>query len=177
MIINLKEFDSFPAQKTFTAEPESIKVDFDGILSVKKLTHELNIHESDDEYFCLGHVSAIVELECARCLKQFDMEIDSETDFIICAIDKYDKENEIIDNEDYIYFEGGSHLADLTPIVQQALILGVSIQPLCDTECKGLCAGCGTNLNTGNCRCETDVIDPRWEGLKNLSAQNNKEGL
>lgn len=177
MIINLKEFESFPAKKTMIAEPGSIEIDFDSILDVKELTHKLDIHQSNDEYFCLGQIDAVVELECARCLKIFEARIDSKTDFIICAFDKFAKEKEIIDNEDYVYFEGGSHQADLTPIIQQALILGVSLQPLCDADCKGLCPGCGANLNNGNCRCQKDVIDPRWDELKKLSAHNNKEGL
>lgn len=177
MIINLKEFETFPAKKTLIAEPGTIEVASDSILAVKGLTHKLDIHKSNDEYFCLGQIEAVVELECARCLKKFESKIESKTDFIICAFDKFEKEKEVIDNEDYIYFDGGSNQADLTPIVQQSLILEVSIRPLCDENCKGLCPGCGTNLNNGDCRCEKDVVDPRWEGLKNLTAQNNKEGL
>lgn len=177
MIINLKEFEKFPAKKHIIAEPDSITVEYDGFLKVKELSHSLDIHQSSDEYFCIGRIEAVVLLECARCLNEFEMKIDTKTDFIICTIDKFEKEKEIIDNEDYVYFEGGSHQADLTPIVQQALILSMSIQPLCDNDCKGLCSGCGINLNNHSCQCKTEVIDPRWEGLKKLSEQNNKEGL
>lgn len=39
---------------------------------------------------------------------------------------------------------------------------------LCSKECKGLCPGCGKDLNKDKCNCKHDDIDPRLEVLKNL---------
>lgn len=49
--------------------------------------------------------------------------------------------------------------------------LALPTQILCAAECKGLCAGCGANLNLEACRCTPVEPDPRWSklaGLKDL---------
>jgi uncharacterized protein len=42
------------------------------------------------------------------------------------------------------------------------------MKPLCDSECRGLCPVCGTNLNRGTCECKRDWDDPRFAVLKTL---------
>ncbi|MBR2724398.1 MAG: DUF177 domain-containing protein, partial [Ruminococcus sp.] len=39
---------------------------------------------------------------------------------------------------------------------------------LCKDDCKGLCFKCGADLNTSACSCDTRVIDPRLEALRQL---------
>ena len=74
----------------------------------------------------------------------------------------------IDDNEDYIFFKSSDLQADLSDIVRQAIILAVGMKPLCSEDCRGLCPDCGVNLNKQSCRCASEKIDPRWEGLKKL---------
>lgn len=45
-------------------------------------------------------------------------------------------------------------MIDLSPLLVAALSLELPHTPLCDDECKGLCAGCGANLNIEECTCE-----------------------
>ena len=42
------------------------------------------------------------------------------------------------------------------------------MKPLCREDCKGLCAQCGTNLNTDTCECAPVWEDPRLAALKVL---------
>jgi uncharacterized protein len=39
---------------------------------------------------------------------------------------------------------------------------------LCNENCKGICAGCGADLNTELCKCPEKPADPRWEKLLSL---------
>ncbi|MFR1639226.1 MAG: YceD family protein [Eggerthellaceae bacterium] len=48
------------------------------------------------------------------------------------------------------------HVIDLEPLVKAALLLEFPLVPLCDEDCKGLCASCGANLNEGPCECAPD---------------------
>ncbi len=58
---------------------------------------------------------------------------------------------------------------DLVPFVEECLFVNEPFRVLCDEECKGLCPGCGVNLNHEVCQCEeTDDIDPRLEALRKL---------
>jgi uncharacterized protein len=54
---------------------------------------------------------------------------------------------------------------DLDPLVQEQLLLSLPAYPVCQEECKGLCAVCGQNLNEKDCGCDRHVPDPRWAGL------------
>ena len=49
---------------------------------------------------------------------------------------------------------GEDRIIDLSPLLVAALSLELPHTPLCDDECKGLCAGCGANLNVEECTCE-----------------------
>lgn len=57
---------------------------------------------------------------------------------------------------------------DISEIVLADLILNVPMKHLCNDDCKGLCAGCGKNLNVADCDCKVDNIDPRLAALKDL---------
>ena len=43
---------------------------------------------------------------------------------------------------------------ELNDDIRQELVLGLPIHVLCQEECKGLCIGCGANLNTEPCQCK-----------------------
>lgn len=42
---------------------------------------------------------------------------------------------------------------DLNPDIRQEIFLDYPLKPLCVEECRGLCPGCGVNLNDGPCAC------------------------
>ncbi len=44
---------------------------------------------------------------------------------------------------------------DLTPEIREDILLAMPARFKCSEECKGLCPGCGVNLNTEKCRCGT----------------------
>ena len=43
---------------------------------------------------------------------------------------------------------------DLKNIVDDAILVNFPINFLCKEDCKGICAGCGANLNSEECKCE-----------------------
>jgi uncharacterized protein len=56
-------------------------------------------------------------------------------------------------------------MLDLRPLVRDALLLDMPIAPLCGEGCRGLCPGCGGDLNEGDCSCPPAAPDPRWAVL------------
>ena len=169
MILDIREFETFPAHKILESGPGQLTVDFEGIKRIEKVVLDLTIQQSGEEYYCQGKVKADVALECARCLREFSGELVSDTDFIVCSKEIHENREDAIDTEDYAFFEGGDLQADVSDIVRQAIILALTIKPLCSEDCKGFCPTCGENRNEKSCDCKNERIDPRWEGLKNLS--------
>ncbi len=74
-------------------------------------------------------------------------------------------------NDELVYELSGEEL-DLEPLVHDSCILSLPLAPLCKTDCAGICAGCGVNLNIGSCSCAAPV-DPRWSKLSLVLEQND----
>ncbi len=79
-------------------------------------------------------VSGAYHLICPRCLKEFDR---AKTDHFDLAVD----------------VDKGTEAIDITEDLREEIMLANSLYGLCDPECKGLCPGCGADLNTDTCRC------------------------
>ncbi len=173
VILDLRGIERFPARVTITADPERFSINYDGVLGVKAVVVDLTVQHVDEEYFCQGTVKATLTLECARCLEGYDCHLDSDTDFL-CRGAELPKESDeqVVDDEDYAYFTGNDFAVDISQFVRQALILAIDIKPVCREDCKGLCDGCGTNLNEADCKCSLDKIDPRWDALRDLKKKS-----
>ena len=57
--------------------------------------------------------------------------------------------------------------------MREQFYLALPMKPLCREDCKGLCAQCGTNLNTGTCDCAPVWEDPRLAALKAIRGKSN----
>ncbi len=60
------------------------------------------------------------------------------------------------------------HMLDLSLAARQYWSLASPMAPVCDEDCRGLCAECGADLNAGEHDCSSAPIDPRWEKLAPL---------
>jgi uncharacterized protein len=65
---------------------------------------------------------------------------------------------------------------DLSGMVREELLLVTPAYVVCRDDCRGLCATCGRDLNSGDCSCDPEP-DPRWAALEALKPQGPaKEG-
>ena len=77
---------------------------------------------------------------------------------------------QLVNEED---FDGSEYIItpsmtlDVDSIVREDVLLSLPTKHLCDEDCKGICAGCGVNLNEQECKCEKE-IDPRLAKLRGL---------
>jgi uncharacterized protein len=70
------------------------------------------------------------------------------------------------DDLDLSTFDGEG--IDVDELVTEELLLAVPDQILCSENCKGICATCGVDRNLTECGCDSQKVDPRWAGLKEL---------
>ena len=59
---------------------------------------------------------------------------------------------------------------DVGELARTEFILEMDTKTLCSPDCKGLCPGCGVNLNQGSCTCQKET-DPRLAVLARLLEQ------
>ena len=72
------------------------------------------------------------------------------------------------DNDDILLLDNGT--VDLSELARETFILNMPSKTLCREDCRGLCSGCGVNLNYEKCRCKKEV-DPRLAALAKLLEQ------
>lgn len=112
-------------------------------------------------------IRAEAEFSCARCLDRFPSVLSSVNKATLKPQPQFssDQEEELgRDDLETEFYEGDE--IDLTPILQDQLLLTLPLQSVCREDCRGLCQRCGQNMNRGTCQCANQEIDPRLEPLK-----------
>ncbi len=107
---------------------------------------------------------------CSRCLDEVEVPLDFNIQGFIVQ-DKNYSEDEYEEFDAFVVEDLEN--VDLLNIISQNLDFNMPHKVLCDEDCKGLCHGCGANLNREDCRCsekinDEDNIDPRFAKLKEL---------
>ena len=112
-----------------------------------------------------GTVDATAVLECARCLTDFDQAVPLER---LCEL--FLAPGHELPKEEDAYEISGLEV-DLEPLLRDALLLALPLNPLCSAGCLGLCPQCGQNFNEASCDCTEDESDPRWAALAGIREQ------
>ena len=109
-----------------------------------------------------GSLKGSVVQDCRRCLEPVERVVSAEITMIFTPSGLTEEE----DDENTRVIEPGEREIDLGPHLRDELILAVPMYVECRTDCRGLCAGCGLNLNETDCRCSAEDVDPRWDALR-----------
>ena len=120
----------------------------------------------DDELLNVNiSVSAVVEAECARCLRPVSLEISGELMYLY-----YSHDAGVPEDDEYMPVEVDylGRVLDVMPQIEESIYTLIPTKVLCREDCKGLCPVCGKNLNEGACTCDNDNTDPRLEALRNF---------
>ena len=156
--------------KSFTVElTEELGI---GVLSVAKgseVDFNLRLESVMEGVLVTGTALVTVTGECSRCLEplSYDLEVDLQELYEYPETDHRGRvvEDEL-DNEDLPKVE--DDLLDLEPLLRDAVVLALPIQPLCQPDCLGLCVDCGQNLNEQP-EHRHETVDPRWSALADLT--------
>lgn len=106
-----------------------------------------------------GEASSVLDYTCDRCMGGFSREKLVPLHYLLAETLEDEEDDEIV------LLEDGE--VDLEELAFTAFILDMDTKHLCSEDCKGLCPGCGANLNEEPCRCKKQV-DPRWAALEQL---------
>jgi uncharacterized protein len=110
--------------------------------------------------------------DCSRCLNDFECSVSQPLELFYRTGKLEDslvgKEAELTSDDLNVIAYKGNEL-DIWPDIREAMMLAMPMKPLCSEDCRGICPTCGKDLNIGECRCGQGSMDPRWEGLLNLS--------
>ena len=119
------------------------------------------VRNTADVLIMQGSITTCLHGICDRCATAFKQEVDIPVDVVLTE----ELSNE--DSEDEWVFPLEAGTADLEEIVRTVFVLNLSPKMLCKPDCKGLCCGCGKNLNFEACTCQKE-LDSRFAALRQL---------
>ncbi|MFC7308808.1 YceD family protein [Streptomyces monticola] len=120
-----------------------------------------------------GTARARVEGECVRCLEPLERELEADFQEMFSYPDADDRgrskqaePGDDAEDEDMIPLEDG--MFDLEPVLRDAVVLALPMQPVCQDDCPGLCSQCGARLADDPDH-HHDAVDIRWAALQGLA--------
>lgn len=145
MILDLKKIKRSGKDQSdffFLYQPQTQLIDipsvgFDGDIKINGTVYITGEHSA----FIEAEVDFALKGECTRCLSETRKEFVVE---LAESVSMDDEEGYPVKND----------TVDLTKIVDDLVMMNIPVSFLCKEDCKGLCSGCGTNLNEGECKCK-----------------------
>ena len=107
-----------------------------------------------------ARLGTVLSLTCDRCAKPFEREKTVEYETLL-AFELANGES-----DDIVLLDKDGEL-EMDELMREVFLLEMDTKNLCSEDCKGLCSGCGVDLNVEPCRCKKE-IDPRLAKLAQL---------
>lgn len=122
-----------------------------------EIIYNIRLSRDGSKIRARGRLKTMISIPCVNCLESFDLKIDSSFDIILFPAELIEMTNSSLSSEDmeYIFFEGDR--IDLVKILMEQVNLFIPYKPVCSPDCRGLCPGCGANLNNESCHCEASL--------------------
>ena len=131
----------------------------------------LSLEPDGAEVFVRGRLTATVPLTCGRCVETFPGRFNAEVDVRLVPRPAGADSVELgADDLDVDFYDNDQ--IDLARVVENEAMLALPMKPLCQPECRGLCAVCGANRNVVACTCAQRPPDPRLAALRDLAARH-----
>jgi uncharacterized protein len=154
MIINVNKISEQGYALNDTIDIDSTLLLEDESFFLEGLNYQVFLKRENQRIQAQGKIKTTISLACVRCLEQFELKINSRFDIILFPKEMVDLRSTSLDEEEleYIFFENDQ--IDLEKILIEQVNLFIPFKPICDPGCKGICPGCGANLNISACPCE-----------------------
>ncbi|NGN66872.1 DUF177 domain-containing protein [Streptomyces sp. A7024] len=160
--------------------PKDLGIEVIGVPEGAPVALELRLESVMEGVLVTGTAGAKATGECVRCLEPLEQELDvdfqemysyPESDFKGRTLKGADEEED--DEEESYHLE--DDLFDLEPVLRDAVVLALPLQPVCQEDCPGLCSVCGARLADDPDH-QHEAADPRWAALKDIDVNGAGDG-
>jgi len=144
-----------------------------GFSLARPLNVDLEIHKKPDHLEVTGSITGKLTLTCDRCLDEYPSEMVRTVRVLLFRESVSPREEEVElepDELEYEFFDG--EILDVDRMIAEEVFLELPLRFLCSEDCRGLCPGCGANLNHEPCLCRTRKVPSAFEALRNLKLGN-----
>ena len=178
MFISLQELEVKEVEFSQQLAPGTLELGQElrqsGVLTTKGRAELLEEHRGGKnnvvaDIRVLGDFSTTIEIRCARCVEPVPTKIGGDFDLLYrpLGVDAGRDERSISEAETEIGYYTGDGI-QLEDVLREQILLALPVKVVCSEGCRGICAGCGRNLNVESCICEEQPPDPRWAALADI---------
>jgi uncharacterized protein len=140
--------------------PPELGLDVVGVPEGAPVELQLRLESVVEGVLVSGTARAQATGECVRCLDPITIELDLDVQELFAYPDAAAAAAEEI-------AQVKDELVDFRPVLRDAVVLALPLQPVCRDDCLGLCAVCGARLNDDPAH-RHEQVDPRWAALGDL---------
>ncbi|MFG3253495.1 YceD family protein [Streptomyces sp. NPDC048172] len=164
------------AMKRLSREVESpgnLGIEFIGVPDGATIELDLRLESVMEGVLVTGTARAPLEGECVKCLEPLRQVAEADFQEMFSYPDADDRSRpkaetgDDAEEEDTLFLEGD--LFDLEPVLRDAVVLALPLQPVCREDCPGLCPECGARLADDPDHGHEDAVDIRWAALQGLA--------
>ncbi len=152
-------------------------VEFEGV-APERVYGDVEMLRTKAGVLVRAHLGVTEAEVCSRCLKPVgvSIKVDFEEEYQATVDPRTGASLPPPEDADAFVVDA-RQILDLSEAVRQYREVSTLMQPLCRTDCQGLCQTCGKDLNLGPCDCAKGPLDTRWAALASFrrADQEGKE--
>ena len=152
--------------------PADLGLDVIGVPEGADLELRIKLEAVMEGVLVSGTARAPLAGECVRCLEPLDDSIEVDFAELFVAPGRAGETAGQEDGDEETRWLQDD-MVELEPVVRDAVVLALPLQPVCEDDCPGLCSQCGARLadDPGH---RHDDVDPRWAALEKLVQPDEK---
>jgi len=163
-------------QRTVPAPDDLGDIDVIAIPPGQPIELELRLESVMEGVLVTGSAHATATGACVRCLDPMTRHVGGHFQELFAYADRATHHHEVAaeDEDDDEVYELVGDLFDLEPVLRDTMVPAMPFQPVCRSDCPGLCSECGAHLAEDPTH-HHDQIDPRWAALKNIATPSGNQ--
>jgi uncharacterized protein len=162
MLVRIHSIPEEGMDLSFVIPPAEVKTTFpkgDEASSYfdREVSCEVHLDLNHKDVYLSGKAQTSLRPVCSRCLERYERALNVDLSITCSPTAKvphgadYNQES-----DEGVHYYRREQL-NLSEIVREQVLLALPIKYLCNPACKGLCPGCGANLNEGEHACKKAV--------------------
>ena len=161
------DFEKLSSDERITRDEDVVFRDAAGEENRIRCHIDLNVRGAGETFHIHAELSGAFSTACHKCLESTSYNVAPSFDIVVQLADPHANSEPVPLGEDFVRLPAGQNRLALDQYIYENLVVDIPMKITCSDNCRGLCSGCGVNLNRETCRCRP-VSEPGWNELRKI---------